>query len=228
MGRLKIRLHRKVLFNWLPPLIVASILILGIHPGVNANQAPTSSELATYLQTKQLDLGTKVTGGYQQIYYTYNQEQITLTTAPYNHTYQQASGAYVIWEGLFSGGSQIFMYNVLSGSETQLTFSGTNSQPSVYGNQVVWRTWDGSHWQIEYYDGRQTRQLTSGGTSSVRGSTDGTRVLYANQLSASDWKAESYDISTGQTSLMHEGDEASTAYPAFGPSGTITTAFTPY
>ena len=219
---------RKLVLNWLPPLVLAGGIILGLHPGVKADPAPTTSELATYLQTNQLELGTKVVDGYQQIYYTYKQQQIILTKASYNHSYQQASGPYVVWEGLFSGGSEIFIYNVLTAAETQLTFSGTNSQPSLFGGHVVWRMWDGNHWQIEYYDGRQIRQLTRGDTSSVRGSTDGAKVIYANQLSPSDWKAESYDISSGQTSMIHEGDEATTAYPAFGPNGTITTAFAPF
>lgn len=219
---------RKFALNWLPPLILAAGIILGLHPGVKADPAPTTSELATYLQTSQLELGTKVVAGYQQIYYTYHQQQVILTTASYNHTYQQASGPFVIWEGLFSGGSQIFVYNVLTEAETQLTFSGTNSQPSLKGNQVVWRTWDGNHWQINYFDGRQIRQLTSGDTSSVRASTDGTHVIYATQISPDDWKAESFDIASGKTSLVHEGDEASTAYPAFGPNGSIATAFAPY
>lgn len=229
MGRLKHqRRLRRQLLNWLPPLVLAGAIIFGIHPGVHADPAPTSSELATYLQTNQLELGTKVIAGYQQIYYTYKDRQVILTTASYNHTYQQASGPYVIWEGLFSGGSQIFMYNVLTGAETQLTISGTNSQPALFGGQAVWRVWDGNHWQVEFYNGSQIRRLTSGDNSSVRASTDGQRIIYATQVSPSDWKVESYDIASGQTSLVHQGDEASTAYPAFGPNGTITTAFVPY
>lgn len=228
MGRLRVALDHRVLRNWLLPFMVASALIIGLHPGVHADPAPSSSQLALYLQQHQLELTTTVTDGYQQIYYAFNGRSVQLTHDGYNHTYAQASGPYVVWEGVFSGGGQIYLYNVLTNVQTQLTTIGTNSQPALFGNQVTWREWDGQHWQVDYYDGAQIKRLTSGDHSSVRASTNGLEVLYSEQVGPNDWMAQAYDISTSQTRLVQRGDEVSTAYPAFGPNGTITTSFVPY
>lgn len=231
MGRLKSsgRLPgfngRRLLRNWLLPLILTALIILILHPGVKADPAPTTDELVAYLAKHNLDLGAQVVNGYEQIYYAYNGQQVFITGTAYNHVYQAASGPYVTWEGVFGSGGQIYIYNVLTGAEVQLSSHGTNSEPSIFSNQVVWRNWDGQHWQIYYYNGSTVQQITSGNSSSVRPSTNGQKIIYAQQVATNDWKAQVYDIASGQTSSLREGNEASTAYPAFDASGNIVTAF---
>ena len=215
----------RFLRQWLLPFLVAGGLIVALHPGVQADPAPTTSELTTYLAHNSLQLGTQIVDGYEQIYYTYNGRQVFITSSSYNHVYQSASGAYVTWEGVFGDGGQIYLYNVLTQSTVQLSDHGTNSEPFIFTNQVVWRSWDGQHWQINYYNGSTVQQITNANTSSVRPSTNGQQIIFAQQVATNDWKALSYDIASGQTSLIREGDEASTAYPTFGASGSVATAF---
>lgn len=216
---------KQILRNWLLPLVVAAMVILVLHPGVKADPAPTTNELTTYLAHNTLQLGTQVVNGFEQIYYLYNGKQVYITSAGYNHVYQAASGPYITWEGIYGSGGQIYLYNVLTQSEIQLSEHGTNSEPSIFSNQVVWRGWDGQHWQIFYYNGSTVRQITNDNTSSVRPSTNGQKIIYAEQVATNDWKAQSYDIVTGQITTMREGDEVSTAYPAFDPHGNVVTSF---
>ena len=234
MGRLTARprlrgihISMKTVRNWLLPGLVASALIFGLHPSVTADTAPSSSELATYLTSHQLAIGSQVVDGYSQIYYTYNDKQIFVTSTGYNHVYASASGPYVTWEGVFGEGGQIYQYNVLTQALVRLSDSGTNSEPFIFANQVVWRSWDGHYWQIKYYDGSSVQQITNDAVSSVRPSTNGQKIIYAKQRGVNDWLAMSYDVASGQTGTLKQGDEATTAYPAFGPNSTVNTSFLP-
>ena len=211
----------------LPGLLVVG-LILSVNSVVKADPAPSGSELSAYLQSNKLEVATDIQNGYQQVYYTYKNQKIFITNDSFNHAYAAASGAYVVWEGTTSLGGQIFMYNILSKSLLQLTSTGTNEEPYIHQNQVVWRAWDGIHWQIYYYDGLTIKQVTSGLSSSVHGSTDGKQIIYAEQLAPSDWKAQAYDIATTTTHTLREGDEATTAFPSLDGSGGVITRFIPF
>ena len=228
MGRLKLTIAnvRRFAWLWLPPMVIAASLLVGVNGIVRADPLPSADELAAYLQDNELNVSTGVTDDYQQVYFRYNDKTVFLTNTGYNHTHAVSSGQYVAWEGLIDGSSQIFLYDVLTGAETQITTKGNNQTPFIFQNTITWQTWDGDDWQIRYYDGLNVRQITGGSTSSVYASTNGQQILYAEQLDTDLWKAQSYDISTGDVTTIREGDTVSTAYPHFTTDG-ITTVFVP-
>ena len=198
--------------------------MFGVHNLVQAAAPPTSNELAVYLQTNSLDVGTETVDGYQQIYYNYNGHQVFLTTAAYSHLHPVVSGEFVAWQGQIDGAGQIFVYDVLTSALTQITSAGTNQNPFLYQNTVTWESWLDDRWQIFYFDGFQVTQITADTNPSVRPSTNGRQVIYAEQFPAtSTWQTRSYDISTGQTNTVKEGNEVSTAYPKFMSDGSIKT-----
>jgi hypothetical protein len=218
---------RQIVLAWLLPVVLALSVLFLIHAQVKADPAPTASELAQYLQNHQLNLGTEVVNGYQQVYYVYNGQNILLTSENYNHANAIASGEYVVWEGSSDIGSiQIYQYDVLTDVLIQVTAAGTNEDPCVSGDTITWETWDGSQWQVMYYNGAQVQQITSGPNASVYASTNGKQIIYAEQIASDDWKAQSYDVGTGQTTTIREGDTTSTAYPQFASDGSISTAYT--
>ncbi len=215
---------RRVAGNWLLPLLVSLGLLFGVHNLVQADAPPTSNELAVYLQTNSLDVGTATVAGYQQIYYNYQGHQVFLTAAAYSHLHPVVSGEFVAWQGQIEGAGQIFVYDVLTGALTQVTSAGTNQNPFIYQNTVTWESWLDDRWQIFYFDGLQVTQVTADPNPSVRSSTDGRQVIYAEQFTlTATWQTRSYDIGTGQTTTIKEGDEASTAYPKFASDGSIKT-----
>jgi len=213
---------RRLASNWALPVIASLLLIFGVHSLVQADTPPTTNELATYLQTNSLAIGTETVDGYQQIYYNYKGQKVFLTGAPYSHLHPVVSGEFVAWQGQIDGAGQIFIYNVLTGSHTQVTSAGTNQAPSIYKSTVNWESWIDNRWQIFYYDGFQVTQVTADTNPSVRASSDGRQIIYAEQF-PTDWQTRSYDITTGLTTTVKQGDEASTAYPKFTSDGTIKT-----
>ena len=215
---------RRIASNWLLPILVSVGLLFGIHSLVQADAPPSSNELAVYLQSNSLDVGTETVAGYQQIYYNYQGRQVFLTAAAYSHLHPVVSGEFVAWQGQIDGAGQIFVYDVLTSALSQVTSAGTNQSPFIYQNTVTWESWLDDRWQIFYFDGLQVTQITADTNPSVRSSTDGRRVIYAEQFpTTATWQTRSYDISTGLTTTVREGDEASTAYPKFMSDGSIKT-----
>src|SRR4051812_40482984 len=110
---LTLRNIRHFTWLWLPPLVIAVLVLAGVNNLVQADPAPSTSELAAYLQNNELNASTEVTGYYQQVFYRYNNKTIFLTNEGYNHTHAVSSGQYVAWEGLVDGSGQIFLYDIL-------------------------------------------------------------------------------------------------------------------
>ncbi len=228
MGRLNAHLERRarqVATNWVLPAGLSLFIFFGVHALVAADAPPSVSELATYLQSNSLEVGTATVAGYQQIYYMYQGHQVFLTSASYSHLHPVVSGEYVAWQGQIDGAGQIFIYDVLTNALTQITSAGTNQSPSIYGHTVAWESWIDDRWQIFYFDGMQVSQITTDPNASVRASTNGQVIIYAEQF-LTDWQVRSYNIATGLTTLVKQGDEASTAYPRFMADGSIKTGIT--
>lgn len=235
MGRLKHyraahrsddRFHRR-LVGWILPVLLAVGTILVINNGVKADYLPTGTELSQYLQTHPLDAYHQTSNGYQQVFYEYKDQQVAVTTDGYNHTAVTSAGPYVVWQGLISYGSQVFLYNVLTHATLQLTTTGVNESPRVTsGGMVTWQWWDGQHWQIMYYDGQTVRQITDNpNNSAINPVTDGRRIVYAQQIGSDNWEAVSYDLASGQTAVIREGNTISTAYPYINANGSVSTNF---
>lgn len=215
---------RRTASNWLLPMLISLGVLFGVHSLVQADTPPTSNELASYLQTNSLDVGTATVAGYQQIYYNYQGHQVFLTGAAYSHLHPVVSGELVAWQGQIGGAGQIFIFDVLTGVLTQVTSAGTNQNPFIYKNTVTWESWIDDRWQIFYYDGFQVTQITSDPNPSVRSSSDGQQIIYAEQFPlTATWQTRAYNIATGLTTTVKEGDEFSTAYPKFMADGTIKT-----
>lgn len=214
---------------WILPLLVAASVIAIINTQVKADYAPNTAALAQYVQTHNLDAYHITDNGYQQVFYRFNGYQVAVTTDGYNHTALSGAGPFIAWQGLIGGGSQIFLYDVLTKTTVQLTASGTNESPRVSKNgMVTWQTWDGQNWQVMYYNGISVQQVTNDAShSSVSPVTDGSKIVYAEELAADDWKAQSYDIASGNVTTLREGDTVTTAYPQINANGSISTAFVP-
>lgn len=67
----------------------------------------------------------------------------------------------VVWQRLIAGRQQIILYDLDTKIEKQLTFGTSNNmQPAVSAEGVAWQYWDGDDWEILYYDGATTTQLS--------------------------------------------------------------------
>jgi hypothetical protein len=82
--------------------------------------------------------------------------------------YYDAETLQVVWQRLIDGRYQIVLYDINNGEESQLTFSRTNNmEPKVSTDGVVWQAWDNNDWEIMYFDGRFTDQITDNNVQDV-------------------------------------------------------------
>jgi len=200
--------------------------MFGVHAAVTADTPPTTDQLAQYLQNNALDVTTDTVDGYQQVYYHYQGQKVYITGAVYNHTHPAASGEYVVWEGLADNHGQIYLYDVLTDALIRIVSPGTSENPSLFQDSVVWEEWLNDSWQIFYYNGFTIQQVSVDNVPSVRPSINAHQVIYAEQFPTY-WQTISYDIASGQRTVIMQGDESSTAYPHFAPDGTIRTGINP-
>jgi|GEM_PF-3506078 len=213
---------------WVLPVLLTLAILLGVHTRVKADPAPPASELLAYLQDSQLSLFEDSSTGLPQIYYFFNHKPVQLTNDPnIAALHPISSGQYVAYIGIVNGLSQVFVYDVLSDAPLQLSLTSPNEGVSIDGNQLAWQTWDGQNWQIDYFNGIEVKQLTSGGNNSINAQIKGQEVLYATQIGPDDWLAQEYDGASGQLTTIREGDTSSTAYPHFNDDGTISSEFVP-
>ncbi|NUQ62011.1 MAG: S8 family serine peptidase, partial [Pirellulales bacterium] len=120
----------------------------------------------------------------------------------------QVSGARVVWYGNDGKDYEIYLYDAVAGTVTQVTNNEVeDTPPLVDGENIVWRRRDGADYDIFLYNAlsRATVQVTSDGMDSNDVQLAGDYIVWQGFDGASlsdpygDWDIYSYQISTAQT-----------------------------
>lgn len=112
-----------------------------------------------------------------------------------------------VWQRLIDGRYQIISYDLETRTESQLTFSRTNSmEPKVSKEGIVWQAWDGNDWEIMFFDGTYTDQITNNDAQDVTPVIEDGYVLWSI-LGGEKQEARVYSLETGEmmTITGHEG-----------------------
>jgi len=112
-----------------------------------------------------------------------------------------------VWQRLIDGRYQIISYDLEERKETQLTFSRTNSmEPKVSEEGIVWQAWDGNDWEVIFFDGQFTDQITDNDVQDVTPVIEDGYVLWS-VLGGTTAEARVYSIKSGElmTITGHEG-----------------------
>jgi hypothetical protein len=112
-----------------------------------------------------------------------------------------------VWQRLIDGRYQIISYDLEERKETQLTFSRTNSmEPKVSEEGIVWQAWDGNDWEVMFFDGQFTDQITDNDMQDVTPVIEDGYVLWS-VLGGTTAEARVYSIKSGElmTITGHEG-----------------------
>lgn len=218
MGRLsKKQLKRtvkKVAKQWGLPAIISFTLIFGLHSTIFASQNPSMSDLIDYLETNQLEVGQETINGYSQVYYQFRGKKFFITDGSTNHYDARSSGRYVVWvQESPAGSGRIVLYDVVSEATAMITHTGSSRSPLLAGDHVVWQGWVDNRWQVFYYNGQETIQISSGDPS-TRAQFNGQEIVYSQQGADGIWRVQHYDTLTKETSTIYEG-EGKDAWPHF-------------
>ena len=121
----------------------------------------------------------------------------------------------VVWQRQIDGRFQIILYDIEEEEEKQLTFSRTNNmEPKVSEVGIVWQAWDGNDWEIMYFDGKYTDQLTDNISQDVAPTIDDGYVLWS-VLGSEEQEAKVYSIESGETLSISGYEGGVIANPRF-------------
>ena len=195
--------------NWLAPVIIASLLFLGIRPAF-AQVIEEQADLAQYLIANDVEVGSEVVSGFHQVYYVFEGEKTYITTGNLNATSPASAGEYVVYRrNTGAGGDNTFLYHIPAATTIQLSGSSNNANPKVARDgQVVWEGWVEDRWQVFMFDGVSVRQMTSGAMA-IDPDIEGSWLVYRqkNENEGGGWRVRLYDLLTERVTDLGEGME---------------------
>ncbi len=121
--------------------------------------------------------------------------------------YYDAETLQVVWQRLIDDRHQVILYDIAKDKESQLTFSRTNNmEPKVSADGVVWQAWDNNDWEIMYFDGIFTDQITDNLLQDVTPVIKDSYILWT-VIGKSDQEAKVYSLQSGEILTIdnHEG-----------------------
>jgi hypothetical protein len=176
---------------------------LSTTPGVDTNsvvyaEQDAGGDLEIFLRTAKGDI-----------------EQLTDNNYDDSSPYLDVESFQIVWHRLIDDRYQVILYNVESEKESQLTFSRTNNmEPKVSKDGVVWQAWDNNDWEIMYFDGNYTDQLTSNTAQDVAPVIEDGYILWS-VLGDDVQEAMVYSLKTGQTMTITDHEGGSIINPRF-------------
>ena len=190
----------RIVKNWLIPLFVAVAVFFVIRP-VLAQTGDIPSPDA---------VGVESIDGYSQVYYEVGGGRKFITSGNINSKMPAFAGKYIAYITDINGLGQVFLYDLASETRTQLTFVGNNLNPKVDDKgRVTWEGWQDPNitWQIFFFDGKSTRQLTTGDTS-LNPNLSGDYISYGRRDITDTWRAVVYSINDNKSVDVTTGEKA--------------------
>ncbi len=109
-----------------------------------------------------------------------------------------AESRQIVWQRLIDGRYQIILYDIDEESEAQLTFSRTNNmEPKVSESGIVWQSWDNNDWEVMYFDGKYTDQITKNDLQDVAPAIHDGYILWS-LLGGEEQEARVYSLDSGE------------------------------
>lgn len=142
-------------------------------------------------------------------------KQITDNNFEDSSPHYDAVSQKIAWQRLIQGRYQIIIYDIETAEEKQLTFSRTNNmEPSVSVSGVVWQAWDNNDWEVMYYDGTYSEQLTNNDTQDVAPVMQDEYIIWT-VIGNSEQFAQVYSLETKETVTISNREGGSILNPRF-------------
>ena len=191
---------KKIIWSWFLPITLSLILFVVIRPALAQTVDPIHPDT----------VGVESVDGYSQVYYEEGGSRKFITSGNINSKMPVLAGKYITYVTDINGLGQVFLYDLTADVRTQLTFIGNNLNPKVDDKgRVTWEGWQDPNitWQIFFFDGKSTRQLTTGDTS-LNPDFSGDYISYGRRDIAGTWRAVVYSIKDDKSVDVTTGENA--------------------
>ena len=143
------------------------------------------------------------------------EEQITDNKFDDTAPQYDAASKQIVWQRNIDGRYQIILYDLVTERESQLTFSRTNNmEPSVSLSGIVWQAWDGNDWEVMYYDGTYTDQITDNQSQDIGPTIEDGYILWSVPGNETQ-EARVYSLENKETLSVRGHEGGSIANPRF-------------
>lgn len=112
-------------------------------------------------------------GGYAQVFL-----GDTQLTHGKTHITPVRDGDFATWVAESDYGWQVWLAHLPSNSQIELLRKGNNVNPQIRGQQLVWEAQVNDIWQIIWFDGVQTRQISEGNLPKQNPRFVGDKIVY--------------------------------------------------
>lgn len=142
-------------------------------------------------------------------------EQITDNNYDDTAPHYDAESKQIVWQRLVTGRYQVVLYSIESGEEKQLTFSKTNNmEPKVSEAGIVWQAWDNNDWEIMFFDGEFTEQITDNILQDVTPVIQDGYIVWSI-IGGEEQEAKVYSLDSGETLTISGYEGGTIANPRF-------------
>lgn len=144
-----------------------------------------------------------------------NSQKEAISNANANHNEPFSRGDFAVWveESQNKSEKYIVRYHVPTKTTIYITSTGVGQDPRVNTQgQVVWLSWINESWQVFFFDGFQTAQITKDEQSYLNPDIAGTTIVYAQKNENNIWQTIEYSIKTQESKVIKEGIVAKQPY----------------
>lgn len=156
-------------------------------------------------------------GTQSNIFINSSNEAIQISTASANHNQPFSRGDFVVWieESQNKSEKYVVRYHTPTGTTLYVTSSGISQNAKVTTEgYVVWQQWtEHQTWQIFYFDGFTTQQISSDATkSNINPDMSGNKIVYASKDENNEWLTFEYSLDKNETKVVQRGIQAKNPY----------------
>lgn len=125
-------------------------------------------------------------------------------------------GDFVVWLEVPQEKAEkyVIRYHIPTQTQLRLTSAGVSQHARVNTQgAVVWQQWVDDAWQVFYFDGQTTKQVTEGTVARINPDIYDTKIVYAERLLGKAWNIVEWSVETEEATIVpsSEGEK----YPLY-------------
>ncbi len=153
-------------------------------------------------------------------------EQIQVSSGSANFRKPFRRGDFVVWLEVPQEKAEkyVIRYHIPTQTQVRLTDSGASQHARVNTQgAVVWQQWVDDTWQVFYFDGETTKQITEGSIARINPDIYDKKIVFAERQAGKAWNLIEWSAETGERTIvpnsegekypLYEGDSLSFVSP---------------
>ncbi len=143
-------------------------------------------------------------------------EQVRVSSGSANFRKPFRRGDFIVWLEVPQEKAEkyVIRYHIPTQTQVRLTESGASQHARVNTQGVVvWQQWVDDTWQVFYFDGESTQQMTSGEIPRINPDIYENTIAFAERVPGEAWNIVELDVATSERKIVP--NSSGEKYPLF-------------